>query len=57
MDDYEKILMVASGFGIAAQLPYLERLIRGNNTRQLRARRVDLVWQVKDISKSFEPQK
>jgi NAD(P)H-flavin reductase len=57
MDNYEKILMVASGFGIAAQLPYLKQLIRGYNARQLRARRVHLVWQVKDISKSFELQK
>jgi FAD-binding domain len=33
MDDYENILMVASDFEIAAQLPYLKRLIHGYNTR------------------------
>ena len=50
MDDYDNILMVASGFGIAAQLPYLKRLIHGYNARELRARRVRLIWQVRDIS-------
>ena len=53
MDSYENILMVATGFGIAAQLPYLKRLIQGYNARQLCARRVHLVWQVRDISKSL----
>jgi NAD(P)H-flavin reductase len=51
MDDCENILMVASGFGIAAQLPYLKRLIHGYNARKLRARRVHLVWQVRNIGK------
>ena len=53
MDGYENILMVASDFGIAAHLPYLKRLIHGYNARQLCARRVHLVWQVRDISKSL----
>ena len=52
MDGCENILMVASGFGIAAQLPYLKRLIHGYNSRRLRARRVHLVWQVRDIGRS-----
>ena len=54
MDDCDKILLVASDFGIAAQLPYLKRLIRGYNERRLRAQRVHLVWQVRDLSKSCE---
>ena len=53
MDDCENILMVASSFGIAAQLPYLKRLIHGYNTRKLRARRIHLVWQVQNIGKLF----
>ena len=54
MVGHEIILMIAKDFGIAAQLPYLKRLIHGYNTRQLRARRVHLVWQVRDISKSLK---
>ncbi|CAD6446246.1 1e075502-e0aa-4aa6-82ba-b5bbd1755d6f [Sclerotinia trifoliorum] len=49
MDDCENILMVASDFGIAAQLPYLKQLIHGYNTRKLRTQRIHLVWQVRDI--------
>ena len=52
MDDGENILIVASDFGIAAHLPYLKKLIHGYNAREVRARRIHLVWQVRDISKS-----
>jgi predicted ferric reductase len=51
VDGYESILMVASGFGIAAQLPYLKRLIHGYNAREVQARRIHLVWQIRDIGK------
>ncbi|ELR03562.1 hypothetical protein VC83_02576 [Pseudogymnoascus destructans] len=48
MDEYESILMVATGFGIAAHLPHLKRLIYGYNARIVRARRIHLVWQIRD---------
>jgi len=35
MDEYESILMVASGFDIATQLPYLKSLIYGYNSRRI----------------------
>ncbi|KAH8799661.1 cell surface metalloreductase [Xylogone sp. PMI_703] len=44
--DYETVLMVANGFGIAAQLPYLKQLIYGYNACKTRTRRVHLVWQL-----------
>lgn len=50
MDDGENILIVASDFGIAAHLPYLKKLIHGYNAREVRARRIHLVWQVRDIN-------
>jgi len=53
VDECENILMFASGFGIAAHLPYLKRLIHGYNARTLRARRIHLVWQLRDIGKSL----
>jgi NAD(P)H-flavin reductase len=49
MDGYESILMVASGFGIAALQPYLKRLIHGYNARDVQARRIHLIWQIRDI--------
>jgi predicted ferric reductase len=49
--DYETVLMVASGFGIAAQLPYLRQLIHGYNSCKTRTRRIHLVWQVETLGK------
>jgi len=56
MDNCENILMVASGFGIAAHLPYLKQLIHGYNAREVRARRIHLVWQVWDIDVTIAAQ-
>ena len=44
--------MVASGFGIAAQLPYLKRLNHGYNAREFCARRIHLVWQIETKGES-----
>ncbi|KAH7113188.1 putative cell surface metalloreductase [Dendryphion nanum] len=49
VDRYETVVMVASGFGIAGQLPYLKKLIYGYNTCTTRTRRVHLVWQLETI--------
>lgn len=48
---YETVLMIASGLGIAAQLPYLKKLIYGYNTCRTQTRRVHLVWQLETIGK------
>ncbi|KAH7356445.1 hypothetical protein BKA65DRAFT_474262 [Rhexocercosporidium sp. MPI-PUGE-AT-0058] len=45
--------MIASGFGIAAQLPYLKRLIHSYNAREVCARRIHLIWQIEDKGKSL----
>ncbi|KAK2037620.1 hypothetical protein LZ31DRAFT_434728, partial [Colletotrichum somersetense] len=44
--DYDVVLMVASGYGIAAQLPYLKKLIYEFNSRKARTRRIHLVWKL-----------
>jgi predicted ferric reductase len=48
MGEYESVLMVASGFGIAAFVPHLKKLIYGYNTRAVRTRRIHLVWQIQN---------
>lgn len=48
---YESVLMIADEFGIAAHLPYLKRLIYGYNARNVRTRRIHLVWQMQDIGR------
>jgi len=47
--DFETVLLVASGLGIATQLPYLRHLIRGYNDFQVRTRRIHLVWQLDSL--------
>ena len=42
--DNESVIMIASGSGIAAQLPYLRQLIHDHNNHKARTRRVHLVW-------------
>ena len=49
--DFEIVLLVASGLGIVAQLPYLRHLIRGYNDFEVRTRRIHLVWQLDSLGK------
>ena len=49
--DYGSVFMIATGFGIVAQLPYLKELIQGFNGCQFRTRRIHLVWQVHDLGR------
>lgn len=50
--DYEYLFMVASGYGIVAQLPLLERLVHGVLAREARALRIRLVWEFEDTGES-----
>ncbi|PKX96275.1 NADPH oxidase family protein [Aspergillus novofumigatus IBT 16806] len=47
--EYESVLAVASGFGIAGVVPYIKRLLYGYNTSLVRVCRVHLVWQVQTM--------
>jgi NAD(P)H-flavin reductase len=49
--DYDVVLMVASGYGIAAQLPYLKQLLHEYNSRKAKSRRIHLVWELKTPGK------
>ncbi|KAJ5640294.1 uncharacterized protein N7484_008156 [Penicillium longicatenatum] len=48
-DHYETVLLVTSGFGIAASIPYLKKMIHGYNTCISHVRRLHLVWQIETI--------
>lgn len=52
VDQYESVLAVASGFGIAGIIPYLKQLLYGYNTCSSRVRRVHFVWQVATLGKN-----
>ena len=52
--DYGRVLMLATGFGIAAQLPHLKALVQGFHDYRVRTREVVLVWQIERYSTSSE---
>uniref|UniRef100_A0A093X7N0 Ferric reductase transmembrane component 3 n=1 Tax=Talaromyces marneffei PM1 TaxID=1077442 RepID=A0A093X7N0_TALMA len=49
VDRYESVVLVASGFGIAAAISYLKKLVYSYNTSASRTRRVHLVWEVETL--------
>jgi hypothetical protein len=51
VSQYESILLLASGSGIAVALPYLKKMIYGYNTCTSQVRRLHLVWQVESVDK------
>lgn len=46
---YESALVVASGIGIAAVIPYVKEMIYGYNTCTSQIRRLHLVWQIESM--------
>lgn len=48
VSSFGSVVMVASGFGIAAQLPYLKEIIEGYNKCEVRTRRIHLIWQLRE---------
>lgn len=49
VSQYESVLLVTSGFGVVAAIPYLKKMIYGYNTCTSQVRRLHLVWQVESI--------
>jgi len=49
--EYASVLMVATGYGMAALLPYLKKLIHGYHTRKACTRQVRVIWQVQRFGK------
>lgn len=44
--DYGHVFMVATGIGIAAQIPYIKELLDGRRLGRVRTQRISLVWQL-----------
>lgn len=47
--EFERVVFFASGFGVAAALPYMQKLMYGRVQGVSKTRRVCLVWHVDDI--------
>lgn len=52
--DFGSVLLIATGLGIAVQLPILRELIRGFNQCEVRTRRIHLVWQIRTWGETVE---
>jgi hypothetical protein len=46
MGNYGHVFMVATGIGIAAQLPYIKEILTQYRRARLRTQRISLVWQL-----------
>ena len=53
--DYGKVLMIATGFGIVAQLQYLKQLAQGLNNYEVRTREIRLTWQLRSFGRTIDP--
>lgn len=49
VDNYSVVVMVASGWGVIAQIPYLQHLISGYNNSTTKVRRIHLIWQLSAV--------
>ncbi len=49
--EYESILIIADGFGMASFLAYLKQLVHDYRARKVRTRRIRVIWQVQVIGK------
>ncbi len=47
MKEYGTVLLIATGFGIAAILPHLKELLEGYERCEVVTRRIHVVWQLK----------
>ena len=52
VNSYGTVLLIASGWGIMAQIPHLQHLIRSFHNHSTRARRVHLIWQLDHLGSS-----
>jgi predicted ferric reductase len=58
LESYGTVLLFATGMGIAAQLPYVTRLLEGYHNRKLKSRRIALFWELESECKlSLTPMK
>ncbi|CAG8410965.1 unnamed protein product [Penicillium salamii] len=49
VNDYENVILIASGSGLVAVIPYVAMLIHGYNTCTMHVRRIHLIWQVEEL--------
>jgi len=46
LDEYGTVILMATGIGIAGQLPYIKQLLHGYTNHDIKARKISLFWEV-----------
>ncbi|KAK5080449.1 hypothetical protein LTR05_008559 [Lithohypha guttulata] len=54
VDEYSTIVLVASEWGVLAQMPYLQHCAQAYNSSTTKARRVHLIWQLDHLGMSCD---
>jgi FAD-binding domain len=49
---YDSVLMIVSGSGIFATLPYVRQLVRGHNSHKACTRRIHLIWELHSLGET-----
>jgi NAD(P)H-flavin reductase len=52
MVEFDKVLILANGIGIASQLLHVRELLKAHNSREARVRRISIAWVVEHESES-----
>jgi predicted ferric reductase len=50
--DFGHLFMIATGIGVAAQIPYMKQLVEGYRHGAVRTQRITLIWQLDEAGKS-----
>ncbi|KAH8691898.1 hypothetical protein BGW36DRAFT_283658, partial [Talaromyces proteolyticus] len=53
LGDYGHVFMVATGIGIAAQIPYIKELLEGHRHGLVRTQKITLIWQ-SDMNQDYD---
>ena len=47
LGSFGTVIMIATGLGIAAQIPYIRHLLEAHQNREVRAQKIALYWQMR----------
>lgn len=53
---YGTVLMIATGLGVASQLPYIKHILDGHMNREARTQKISLFWQIRQERTRSIPQ-
>jgi NAD(P)H-flavin reductase len=52
LSEYGHIFMIATGIGIAAQIPYIKELLDGQRKGVVKTQKITLIWEL-DLARTY----